>query len=446
MKLPKFLCPVSRDRAWWLACTIALAVAIGGAAEADEAPKARYDRALDAMMADLDNPQKSYEFALSAIAVGDLNGAITALERVLRLDPTRSNIKAELAYLYLKVGNSSEAERLFAEVDAEGAIPPQFYDRFSDLRGEAIRASRRTGFDASALVAGQYETNANGGPRDLPGLVTGAREEDYSVLVNVGLGYSYDLGFQAGHSIDARFNFYGVRYSKDASPNVMYGGLEVGPTIVLASDATFRPYLTGSVLGLNDAHYRDEVGGGFDYLNGFAPWLRFDARGEITYQDFHNSDPNPTAERQDGMRYFGRLGTVTPLSSDLFLRLEVNGISKDASVGRQSYQEFGAGGQLVWRPEFDLFGFDGQNWTVGVGGGYLMRRYEEPDLIISASQAREDDRYTLRAFAGIPISREVDLVATVNWTDNSSNYPTETYDNLAVTLGVEIDFDEFFQR
>ena len=51
------------------------------------------------------DPEKAFDFAQSAVAVGDVRGAIDALERVLTLNPTLTNIKFELGLLYLRAGS-----------------------------------------------------------------------------------------------------------------------------------------------------------------------------------------------------------------------------------------------------------------------------------------------------------------------------------------------------
>ena len=59
-----------------------------------------YQARFDAMMADLANPERSFEFVQIAVKTGDLRGAIAALERILKIQPDLSNIKLELGLQY----------------------------------------------------------------------------------------------------------------------------------------------------------------------------------------------------------------------------------------------------------------------------------------------------------------------------------------------------------
>jgi tetratricopeptide (TPR) repeat protein len=65
----------------------------------------RYRHALDAMLADVASPEASFEFVQAATAVGDLRGAVAALERMLLINPNLANIQLELGALYLQLGN-----------------------------------------------------------------------------------------------------------------------------------------------------------------------------------------------------------------------------------------------------------------------------------------------------------------------------------------------------
>ena len=53
-----------------------------------------------AMMADPGNLDKTFAFAGLAVDVGDIDGAISALERMLLIDPNLPRVKLELGVLY----------------------------------------------------------------------------------------------------------------------------------------------------------------------------------------------------------------------------------------------------------------------------------------------------------------------------------------------------------
>lgn len=70
----------------------------------DVAAQARYDEALRAALANPTDVEANFELAEAAVAVGDLNTAIAALERILLVQPDRPDIKLRLGQLYQRVG------------------------------------------------------------------------------------------------------------------------------------------------------------------------------------------------------------------------------------------------------------------------------------------------------------------------------------------------------
>ncbi len=102
-------------RLWALAAPLVLVVSLvlAGSAYAQQQPselERRYEETFDAMMADLDNPELSFQFVKVATEAGDLRGAISALERILLIKPNLANIKLELGILYLRLGANDLAE------------------------------------------------------------------------------------------------------------------------------------------------------------------------------------------------------------------------------------------------------------------------------------------------------------------------------------------------
>ena len=92
--------------------------ALSLAQEPSPSLKNQYDKAFAAMMADLTNPELSFQFVKVAIEVGDLRGAIAALERILLINPSLANIQLELGVLYLRVGNAELAQDYLSQSDS----------------------------------------------------------------------------------------------------------------------------------------------------------------------------------------------------------------------------------------------------------------------------------------------------------------------------------------
>jgi Flp pilus assembly protein TadD len=76
--------------------------------------RAAYDEAFQLSMQNPSDPPTLAKFAELAIEVGDIEGAISALERLLLIDGEQADVKLELGVLYYRLG-SVEAARMYLE-------------------------------------------------------------------------------------------------------------------------------------------------------------------------------------------------------------------------------------------------------------------------------------------------------------------------------------------
>jgi len=76
--------------------------------------RAAYDQAFQLSMQNPSDPPTLAKFAELAIQVGDMEGAISALERLLLIDGEQADVKLELGVLYYRVG-SVDTARMYLE-------------------------------------------------------------------------------------------------------------------------------------------------------------------------------------------------------------------------------------------------------------------------------------------------------------------------------------------
>jgi tetratricopeptide (TPR) repeat protein len=82
--------------------------------------RAAYDEAFEATMDHPSDPDVLVKFAELAIEFGDMEGAISALERLLLIDDDQPEVKLELGVLYFRLG-SKEAARMYLDAAAKSA-------------------------------------------------------------------------------------------------------------------------------------------------------------------------------------------------------------------------------------------------------------------------------------------------------------------------------------
>jgi hypothetical protein len=85
----------------------------GGGSKA-ETLRASYDEAFQATLAHPSDPEVLVKFAELAVEYGDIEGAVSALERLLLIDDDQPEVKLELGVLYFRLG-SKEAARMYLE-------------------------------------------------------------------------------------------------------------------------------------------------------------------------------------------------------------------------------------------------------------------------------------------------------------------------------------------
>ena len=98
-----------------------------------------YDKAFQATLEKPSDPETLARYADLAVKVGDVEGAISALERLLLIDANQPEVKLELGVLYYRLG-SKEAALTYLE-GARGS--PEASVQVRDRADEFLKAARR---------------------------------------------------------------------------------------------------------------------------------------------------------------------------------------------------------------------------------------------------------------------------------------------------------------
>ena len=284
------------------------------------------------------DPQSSFDFAMAAVQSGDVVGAISALERVLRLDPERDNIRADLGYLYLEAGNPVKAEQLLTEARAAAGIPPDRAQQVDIWLQEARNAQRPYKISGSSTVGFRYDTNATGGPSDLPNITSGASEEDFSIVATANASYIFDFGYQDGPTLEILPRAYVSQHEKEVSTDVLHLGVEVGLPVTTEPNGRVRPFVTVNSTSLKGEAYLFEYGAGLEAARGLNDRIRANVRASVVLQDFQNSPEYPNATDRDGLEFSVSAGLDRELGLNSIGSLFVNAVRKDARQPFEAYQ------------------------------------------------------------------------------------------------------------
>lgn len=133
------------SRRFWAALVLVAGVAIGQPTGAQTPPAApvvggdlekQYDAAFQEMLrkpADLDI---LFRFATLATQTGDLEGAISALERMLLINPQLPRVRLELGVLYYRLGSYEVARTYLDTVLKSAALPPEVRSKAEQFLAE----------------------------------------------------------------------------------------------------------------------------------------------------------------------------------------------------------------------------------------------------------------------------------------------------------------------
>ncbi len=105
------------------ASTAAPAAAPGGAAPAaapavSEADRAAYDKAFQETLRKPADPPTLLRYAEAAVKIGNLEGAISAFDRMLLIDGDNPDVQLELGVLYFRLGSIEAARSYLQAVSA----------------------------------------------------------------------------------------------------------------------------------------------------------------------------------------------------------------------------------------------------------------------------------------------------------------------------------------
>ena len=410
--------------------------------------KSQYDKAFAAMMADLTNPELSFQFVKVAIEVGDLRGAIAALERILLINPGLANIQLELGVLYLRVGNPELAQDYLRKAIRAPGIPDAIRSRAERFLLIAEGGVTRHLFTGTLYLGGRYDSDANAAPASRNVLAGGQSalleerntgRDDYS-LVGVGnFRYIYALQDQAHNEIETNFFFVSQRYARSHEIDLGSINGDVGPRFylgpVLNPDLSIRPFVSSSYLWLGDEHFLATYGGGVDFRKFFSNTLYGDARLSVAQQNYQDSNLRPTVS--------DRTGPLLALDGTVHYQLRPatlisGGLRYSRRFSKESFESFNEGGFAVSVQQnyLDPLKWTEFDWSSSLSIAFSYTSYDRPDPAVDPNVRRKDPRTDIIFANNMRLTEALTLIVTVQQTINNSNLPNFKFTNTAGTIGV----------
>lgn len=408
--------------------------------------QARRQELFEKMMGDPADLDAAFEYAALSSQAGDLESAVSTLERMLIFAPDVPRLQLELGVLYFRLGSYQLAEDYLRSAIDVPHVPPSVVAKVEPYLA-AIR--QRTAVDRieGRIAAGmRYQSNANGGAQNDVVALNGLNfvlsdeataEPDANVFMSSTFRYSRDLPSQ-GDRFDVELVTYGAFYSEHDEINTGLAELTFGPVVSLdrfgleETDLGIYGILGGVVL--KDDPYRVSAGVGLRLEKALTRDTRGQLQVEYRYQDYRDSSLRPTASERtgDNWRISGSIRHQVTNRLSIFAGAE--GELHETEHAYKSSSEVGAtvGGTYLLDPPI---GDRSRPWAVSLAFGMLDRSYDAPDTFIS-TQSQHDIETFVQGTLTIPLREEWAMQAVLSYRDVSSNYDVYTFDNIGASLAI----------
>lgn len=407
-----------------------------------------YDEAFAAMMADPQNLDKTFAFASLASQKGDLEGAISALERMLFINPDLPRVKLELGVLYFRL-NSLETARVYLQgALAAPEVPPPVRERAQSFLDEIDKRAARHQLTGSLYGGVRVQSNANAsgsgavtffdpvlGPQNAT-LTTGTKQGDFNLFALANARYIYDFQDQNQDLFEVTGAFYSARQQTVQRVNVTFAELTFGPRLGVPwlSGTNVRPYAILDYIDLKDDPYYRAPGAGLELLSEVVPGTIAQINFEARDKRYHNSFLLPTLTDQNGDELLVR-GQLTQVITDALAALASGTIAtlhaRNESQGYLYYDY-----TLGLSYSFDApFGLTELPWNILGTATRAFYDYNRPDPTIDANTTRFDRDWRFALVSTVPVTVDWSVITTLGRTIRQSSIQNYVYNNSYASIG-----------
>lgn len=447
------------------ACALALAGALALPASAQQRPalqdrnvvddndgrsaaevKRLYDEAFAAMLADPGDLDKSFRFAGLAVRVGDLEGAVVALERMLLINANLPRVRLELGVLYYRLGSYEAARNYLVTALETPNMPPEVRERAEKFLAQIEKQKSPSRFSGTILAGLRWQSNANAAPTGnvrVGGFEAelddnSTAKSDWNAFVAAQAVHLWDFGWQSGDHLDTRVNVYAARQFKRSEVNASVAVASIGPRFVLMPETidglSVRIAAAIDFVMLDD---REEYLAPGASVSLDKRWeksllsLGFDFRR----REYHDSKTRPFNSFRDGDDYAGRIGFEHAITDWLGVSLSAGYARYDAKIGWEAYREKIIGAGITIQPFSSPFQSD-QNVVFAFSAAHLRSNYDQVDVVVDPDVKRKDKDWRFAATMNLPLAEDWSLVVQGGYNRRDSSLPNYEYKNWFTMSGV----------
>jgi tetratricopeptide (TPR) repeat protein len=262
------------------------------------------------LLKDPTNVDLNFRYAEAAIKLGNFEGAISSLERLLLYNPNFPGVKLQLAELYIRLDSYNAARAYLEQVESAPEVTPETHARVQALRDQMDRATSSSKFAANLVVGIRHQSNASAEPAGsdivaggVPATLSAVslHRPGWDAFTGGNVAHTYDLG---GATLESNALIY---YSKQFEFSAIdSAAVEVnsGPRFDIGGSGaskifSLRPYALANEVLLGNSQYLWTIGAGLGADRSITD--RVDVTGfyEFRSEHFSNLTLVPTATDLD---------------------------------------------------------------------------------------------------------------------------------------------------
>lgn len=409
----------------------------------------QYDVAFKETLAKPADLDVLFRFATLAAQTGDLEGAISALERMLLIEPDLPRVRLELGVLYYRLASYEVARTYFEAALKAPNVPPDVRVKAEQFLSDAISKQNPSHFSGETFFGWRYQSNANLGPSTSSVLLFGQTANlnqgavglpDWGIVTSAQFRHVYDFGRQDKSALETALTVYANRQFTQSQANVTLIDFTTGPRFQIFADSfkdlTVRPFVSAGYIWVNDTPYYGSYGGGLESSTLLGSGLRSSTILLYRRHDNQNTTYLPTNSQFRGLELSGAsnlLYELTPLIS-LFGNANISRFEADTTLW-QSYQLFGAGGGFAFHlpdPILKTGGF----WTIAFNVALQWWVYDAPDPTVDPTLDRYQKDTIMNVTASIPLDDRTTLTVSGGRFNRASNISNYAFTNNSVLFGI----------
>jgi hypothetical protein len=408
-----------------------------------------YDAAFQEMLkkpADLD---VLFKFAAVAAQTGDLEGAISALERMLLINNDLPRVRLELGVLYYRL-KSYEVARTYLEGALKSPnVPPDVRGRAEEFLTQIQSQQKRSRFTGEVFQGFRYQSNANLGPATssvrLFGQAANLNQQavgapDWGSVTTLTVRHFYDFGTQDKATLETQFIGYINRQFTQSQANVSLIDLTTGPRFQvfdgIFEDVTVKPLGAFGAIWVNDTPYYVSYGAGVEVNTLVSDRLRNISTAVWRKHDHNDTSYLPTNSQFKGTEY--TFNTVFPFQLTPIVSVFGSGSAQRYQTDMapwQSYSLLGFGGGMSFR-FVDPVLKTNLPWTVSLTGSMQWWHYDAPDATVDPTEYRNQQDLILNVSLSIPFDERTTFSVSGGRFVRQASIPNYAFENNNVMFGV----------